>query len=296
MPHNDHSAFTPASEHVPRARRPGDPILSFEDQKRWITARRRVMTHLVDIAVAGPRLDQLVLRGSLALKSCLGHEAREPGDVDWVVQSWYLGSYGNNERSFIDTIIADLMGAATLPDIRIDLESIDREEIWTYDTTPGHRVCFPWQCGDLPPSEIAMDFSFDESMYDSVVPGEIKFEMGTGTEVVMASLEESLAWKIRWLIADQYPTGKDLYDAVLLAERTVPSPDLLHSILANAELWESECTADQLPFAWKDASLMNWGMFLKEYPWVQGTAQQWCDRLLTAMRPTIDEAKKKFCR
>lgn len=296
MPHSDNSAFTPASNHVPRARRPGDPTLSFEDQKRWITARRRVMTHLVDIAVAGPRMDQLVLRGSLALKSCLGHEAREPGDVDWVVQPWSLGWDGTEERSFVNAIIADVRGASTIGDIHINQEAIDHSEIWTYDQTPGHRISFPWQCGDLPPSEIGMDFSFDESLHDSVIPGEIMFEKGTGTEVVMASMEESLAWKIRWLIADQYPNGKDLYDAVLLTERTVPSPDLLHSVLAGAELWESECTEDKLPFAWKDASLLNWDRFLKEYPWVQGTAQQWCDRLFAAMRPTINETKKKYCR
>lgn len=249
MPHNDYSAFTPFNEHVSRALRPNDPELSFEDQKRWITARRRVMTHLVDLAVAGPRLDQLVLRGSLALKSCLGHEAREPGDVDWIIRPGTVGINDLRGKRLINDIVIDVITASTFDDIRIEYKEITRTDIWIYDDAPGHRVVIPWRCGDLPLAEIQMDFVFGESVLAPVSLGEIKFEMSTGTEVVMASMEESLAWKIRWLVEDERPNGKDLYDAVLLAERSVPSPDLLHSVLSHAGLWESEWTEDKLPFA-----------------------------------------------
>ncbi|MFG2526860.1 hypothetical protein [Streptomyces sp. NPDC048516] len=39
----------------------------------------------------------------------------------------------------------------------------------------------------------------------------------------------SLAWKVLWLVSDLHPEGKDLYDALLLAESTeLPSALLRH--------------------------------------------------------------------
>ncbi|WP_172682673.1 nucleotidyl transferase AbiEii/AbiGii toxin family protein [Verrucomicrobium spinosum] len=129
------------------------------------------MTHLVDIAVAGPRLDQLVLRGSLALKSCLGHEAREPGDVDWIIRPGTVGINDLRGKRLINDIVIDVTTASAFDDIRIEYKEITRTDIWIYDDAPGHRVVIPWRCGDLPLAEIQMDFVFGESLLAPVSSG-----------------------------------------------------------------------------------------------------------------------------
>ena len=42
----------------------------------------------------------------------------------------------------------------------------------------------------------------------------------------------SLAWKLLWLHSDMHPRGKDLYDAMLLAESTSMPPGLLEAVFA----------------------------------------------------------------
>jgi hypothetical protein len=85
--------------------------------------------------------------------------------------------------------------------------------------------------------------------------------------LLTASPELSLAWKILWLETDMYPQGKELYDAVLLAERTDISPTLIWQGL-DPELK----TFDLQPSTVLDWDV-DWRNFLDEYPWIEGTAR-----------------------
>jgi hypothetical protein len=91
---------------------------------------------------------------------------------------------------------------------------------------------------------------------------------GPPTVVRSASRELSLAWKVQWLAADQAGAarvaGKDLYDAVLLAEldgvrlpprlrrrvlRDVPDPDAVRG-------WAVDWAGPGDPRAWLDRLAM----------------------------------------
>lgn len=78
--------FEPALAFFPRAFRWGEP--SFTDaslREPWSRARRRVISHLLRAVAASQWKDHLILRGSVLLKTWLGTDAREPGDLDWVI-------------------------------------------------------------------------------------------------------------------------------------------------------------------------------------------------------------------
>lgn len=64
----------------------------------------------------------------------------------------------------------------------------------------------------------------------------------------VASDEESLAWKLLWLYSDIHPQGKDLYDAVLLAERTALQTSLLKTVLQDADSWVPSRITETFPF------------------------------------------------
>jgi hypothetical protein len=49
-------------------------------------AHRTVLDHVLALVAGSPCADGLVLRGSAALSAWVGAEAREPADLDWVVQ------------------------------------------------------------------------------------------------------------------------------------------------------------------------------------------------------------------
>lgn len=87
-----------------------------------------------------------------------------------------------------------------------------------------------------------------------------------GVPLLGATRELSLAWKLVWQAGDMYPQGKDLYDAVLLAE----SCALPYPLLAEAFRFQTD-----------------WAAFHKEYPGIPGSAESYADRLLKALAPTF---------
>lgn len=149
---------------------------------------------------------------------------------------------------------------------------------WTYAEydTPGVRLSIPWRLehpGTLT-GVAQLDFARDESLPEppvwTLVP---RITDRPPTPVRTASRTLSLAWKLRWLHTDATAQGraqgKDLYDAVLLAEspRTRLSGHLLRRVLgefdpATVTGWEVEWT----------------GEFAR-----QGTAREWSGRLRRAL-------------
>jgi hypothetical protein len=78
-----------------------------------------------------------------------------------------------------------------------------------------------------------------------------------------------------------YPQGKDLYDAVLLAERIRIPFDLIKLALVDRirRSPDRQLTAD-FPLKWR----IDWKNFQLEYPWVQGESSDWQKRLVNALK------------
>ena len=92
--------------------------------------------------------------------------------------------------------------------------------------------------------------------------------------------------------------GKDLFDAVLLAERFALPLDVLAETIgeggANNPLptaaefvanWHPLQTAAEFVANWR----VDWDNFQAEYPWVVGDGEQWLKRLEAAIGPTFGE-------
>ncbi|WP_245599631.1 nucleotidyl transferase AbiEii/AbiGii toxin family protein [Embleya scabrispora] len=270
--------------------RAGEP--RFEDaaaEARWHRARRAVVDHVLE-AVAGSRwVDDLVLRGSVLLKAWYGSVAREPGDLDFVVtpSGWDVGD-GRTERMFVDIARrAEHSSAADGGpyDVRVVSTLALSDEIWTYDRVPGRRLVLPWRADGVPAGTVQLDFVFGEQLPSEPEPTEIPRSDGSGSHLLLGVTPgQSLAWKLLWLVDDIHPQGKDLYDAVLLAENTSLGVPLLRAtfMASDPSHGSRPFTADSL------AARVDLREFHKEYPELPGADLE--ARLLRALAPTFAAA------
>ncbi|BET50297.1 nucleotidyl transferase AbiEii/AbiGii toxin family protein [Streptomyces tendae] len=280
--------FDPALKQYQNAYRATDP--SFTDPERgtaWRTARRRAL-HLVLGAVADSEwVDSLVLRGSMLMSTWFGEEAREPGDLDFVVvpPSWRIDD-GRTERML--TALAEAAGAraGTAGDgveVGISARGAVVEDIWTYDRVPGLRMVLPWGAAGLPGGHVQLDFVFGERLPEPPEPVEL-----SGGEVLYAATPGlSLAWKLMWLINDAHGQGKDLYDAVLLAERHPLSRDLLHEVFRLSGEWPYPREHILLEDVVEAAGYVEWNHFVTEYPRFRDREDEFAERLVRAVTPAF---------
>lgn len=95
-----------------------------------------------------------------------------------------------------------------------------------------------------------------------------------------ASPALSLAWKLFWLETDAYPQGKDLYDAILLAEETTVDWSLVTRLLAR-ELHEHEAAA------FTPARVREWEIdpdnFHDHPHLIGGDVAEWTEQLAVAL-------------
>ncbi|WP_308405285.1 nucleotidyl transferase AbiEii/AbiGii toxin family protein [Streptomyces sp. B93] len=171
---------------------------------------------------------------------------------------------------------------------------------------PGLRVVIPWSAEGLPAGEARLDFARDERLPQAPVLTAIPAADGSGpTPVRTASRELSLAWKLLWLHIDSASAtegraqGKDLYDAVLLAESpgTRLPRRLLRTVFRREPAHPADRTAGNRPTA--DAGLsrlelirpsdVDWTAFRTEHPWVPGTAEDWLNRLRRALASAVQD-------
>ncbi|MBC7805529.1 MAG: nucleotidyl transferase AbiEii/AbiGii toxin family protein [Akkermansiaceae bacterium] len=277
--------FDPALRQFPRAFRPAAPQFdSPEEKARWRQARWTVIGHLLRIVGESPCRDSLVLRGSLLLKTWLTGVAREPGDIDWVVRPVTAGITDPTATRMFDDLIRAAQNQRIISDIAILGDRIAVDDIWTYERVPGKRIVFPWRADGLPDGAVQMDFVFGEILHTapSLMPIVID---GNAVSVWAATPEESLAWKLLWLETDGFPQGKDLYDAVLLAERTYLPWNLLHKVLSADDWFRSNGQNKEL-FELGD---LEWDDFKREHPDIEGDAFHWQKRLRTALARTLAE-------
>jgi hypothetical protein len=280
--------FDPALKQHRNAYRATDP--SFTDPTRgeaWRSARRRAL-HLVLAAVSGsPWVDALVLRGSVLMSAWFGEAAREPGDLDFVVvpHTWRIED-GRTDRMLTGIAeAAQELAEARGDEVGISARGAVVEDIWTYERVPGRRMVLPWGAPGLPGGHVQLDFVFNERLPEEPAP----VELPGGALVQAATPELSLAWKLMWIINDTYAQGKDLYDAVLLAERHPLRYELLHEVFRLSGEW---------PYPYREKILLEdvveavgyveWNHFVTEYPRFRNDEREFAERLVRAVTPTFD--------
>ncbi|MFC9243754.1 nucleotidyl transferase AbiEii/AbiGii toxin family protein [Streptomyces sp. NPDC057136] len=288
---NQPVVFEPALQHFSNAYRAGEP--RFEDPetgRAWQRARRTVLDVVLAAIAEGPWARHLVLRGSVLMATWFPETARDPGDLDFVVvpQEWAITEPRTAEL-FVG-IAQAAAAAAPRSDVVIDAGGAVTEDIWTYDRVPGRRMLLPWTAPGTAGGTVQLDVVFNETLPAPAMLTELSpLGAGPGCRVLAATPELSLAWKLLWLVSDAHPQGKDLYDAVLLAEHSPPSYEQIrdasvlggHEGLRPAGRWwlENLITED------------GWAHFAAEHPWVEGTAASYTARLERALAPLLHAAE-----
>ncbi|MFI5711339.1 nucleotidyl transferase AbiEii/AbiGii toxin family protein [Kribbella sp. NPDC051620] len=263
------AAFDPSVAHYQFAYRAGEP--TFDDPEltaRWRSTRRCAIDHLLGLIAGSDWADKLVLRGSVALREWFGELAREPGDLDFVIRPHTIGFNSREGLRLLDDVIA---AVAADPGPGLKAGQVSRDEIWTYERVPGRRLVFPYEQEGLTGS-VQLDFVYNEEL-----PLEPERLPIGDAWLLTAGPELSLAWKLLWLESDLHPQGKDLYDAVLLAERTDISPALVRAVVVP-EIPGQEFGPRSV-LEWP----VDWQNFLDEYPGVEGNAESWKRRLVVAL-------------
>jgi len=160
------------------------------------------------------------------------------------------------------------------------------EDIWTYERVPGRRPVLPWTAPGLPGGRVQLDFVFGERLPEEPEPVDVP----GGAVLLGATPALSLAWKMLWLTLDPYAQGKDLYDAVLLAERHPLPYDLLHKVFEAGgewpEIYRDEVRDEDVVEALR---YVEWHHFAVEFPQLADAEEEFVRRLLRAVAPTFSE-------
>jgi hypothetical protein len=278
--------FEPALKHYGAAYRPGDPqFVDEEAARRWVELRRAATDHVLRRIAESPWGDGLVLRGSRLLRAWLGEEAREPGDLDWVADPPSVGLNDPWSAGLFAGLPADVLERPQPPGVEFIPKGVAHDEIWTYERVPGKRVVFPWRSPDLPGGTVQVDVVFGESLAEPPRRMPVPLADGGSASVRGAGPAQSLAWKLLWLSSDMHPQGKDLYDAVLLAERFfLPTPVLEQTFRLGRENLPPGTAAE---FVDQIGSMVDWENFQAEYPRIGGDEAEWLARLALALGPTF---------
>ncbi|WP_392958147.1 nucleotidyl transferase AbiEii/AbiGii toxin family protein [Streptomyces sp. LN245] len=282
--------FDPSLKHHQNAYRASDP--RFGDPARgetWRAARRRALHLVLDAIAASQWVDALVLRGSVLMSVWFPDAAREPGDLDFVVvpDTWRIDDGRTDHMLRGIAAAAQTLADAREGEVKISAQGAVVEDIWTYDRVPGCRMVLPWVSPGLPGGHVQLDFVFNEHLPQTPEPTELP----GGTLVQAATPELSLAWKLMWLVNDMHAQGKDLYDAVLLAERHPLRYKLLHEVFRLSGEW---------PYPYREQILLadvaeavesvEWNHFVTEYPQFKDAEREYADRLVRAVTKTFKGA------
>ncbi|MEU8780123.1 nucleotidyl transferase AbiEii/AbiGii toxin family protein [Streptomyces sp. NPDC048637] len=289
--------FDPAATHHVFGMRLGEP--SFADPavgERWYEARRHALHHVLTAIAQSPWAGHLVLRGSMLLKSWFGDAAREPGDLDFVVvpETWQLADDRTDRMLDGIAAAAEALSHHGGP-VRLDAHASVGDEIWSYDRVPGRRLVIPWtaEADGVPAGSVQLDFVFNERLPVPAEPTEIRGPQSTAPVTVRAATRAlSLAWKVLWLVSDRHPEGKDLYDAVLLAECT----ELPYALFREVFRGVDDGIFDRYPVLWESLHRIerDWFELRKEYPDRTGfttpdpyVEHAYAHRLVAALEPTF---------
>lgn len=294
LPHDSRldqpTLFDPALKHHRHAYRLGEAVHDdLETERAWRATRRGLFDSVLEAIAESDLRDHLVARGSVLLAHYLGDRARPPGDIDFVVQPVSL-TIDSDEAAGLFAAMRELLAGVSFGDATVDADRAVMDSIWTYDRVPGRRMTTPWTAPGLPSGTIQMDFVFNEELWAAPeaisLPGSYE-----GPSLLAAGAEQSLAWKIMWLASDDYPQGKDLYDAVLLAEFTSISSDLLFRALTDNHQTSRHVGADmtaQDVRAVVARLRVDWAEFVKDNPLVGSSVDPWLTRLADSITANLD--------
>jgi hypothetical protein len=268
------AAFDPALKQYPNAYRAGEPdFLLATTAEEWTDARRAAIRHVLSAIAATTWGQHLVLRGSVTMAAWVGDAAREPGDLDFVVTPHTITSDSAEARALLDgikTAVRNAPGAGLQPD------RIAESAIWTYERADGRRLLIPFSTPGTPDGHVQIDIVFGERL---PIPPEVLILPGADEPILAAPASLALAWKLLWLATDAYPQGKDLYDAVLLAEHTTVDRALVRQLMRPELAAEADTFTAETVLSWQ----ADWTNFTDEYPGITGTAEQWTRRLALAL-------------
>ncbi|MDG4786643.1 nucleotidyl transferase AbiEii/AbiGii toxin family protein [Micromonospora sp. WMMD1102] len=181
-------------------------------------------------------------------------------------------------------------------DVRVEPDGIVEEHTWGYSYDSGYRdvdgsggggsrLVVPWRAGDALAGTVRLDFAYDERLPEPPRLLAVPRRDGAGPPTVVwaATPELSLGWKLQWLCVDQavegLSAGKDLYDAVLLAE--LPgvrlSPRLLRTLLHRIP--DPDLLRPSAVRGWT----VDWSALPSGHPPAGTDPAPWLDRLAAAL-------------
>jgi hypothetical protein len=255
---NRADVFDPALRQFQFAFVKGEPPQITDGQRhalKWI--RKEAIDAGLEAIAESTCADRLVVRGGVTLVEWFPGRARAPKDLDLVVRPESLAAEAADE--LLQALIRDLEKSLTRHQFRLGEPAIDA--IWTYERAEGRRITIPWQSGAMK-SELQVDLVFREPMIEAPVPTEVMLA-GKPRSILFATRAESLAWKLMWLETDNYPQGKDLFDAILLAQATPISVELLRAVFAaKGVAWEEIYESPELVRRW----MIDLAPFRAAYP------------------------------
>ncbi len=279
--------FDPALLHFPSALRSSDPTFPDADSaERWCNYRRLANDHVLRAIAETVGDDRLILRGSRLMPLWAGPSAREPHDLDWLA-NWPNSQITDPTADALTKAIPlAILNRPSPVGLVFDADEIVSDDIWTYERAPGRRLVVRWAVPGLPPGLVQVDIVFGELMSQPATRLALPAADGGCIHVWAATGPQSLAWKILWLVSDSHPQGKDLYDAMLLAERFDLPLALLNETLRLAGQ-ERAFTAHE-EFV-QVLAVADWENFQKEYPQLTGDQSECRARLVSALQPTFDD-------
>lgn len=228
--------FDPALKHFRVGLLPDEPrFKTAEELAAWRALQRHVMSHVLSSIADSPAAPHLVLRGSALMCAWFPEAARPPKDLDFVVIPETL-SISEPRATELLRAVADAVTSRPCEGVELRRDEVARDEIWTYDRVPGTRLVFRWTTPGMPWGATQLDFVFGERMPAPHELLDVALSSAPAARLQTAPKDLSLAWKLLWLCSDMHPRGKDLYDAMLLAEATTLKLPLLDTVfeIANA--------------------------------------------------------------
>ncbi|RFU40510.1 nucleotidyl transferase AbiEii/AbiGii toxin family protein [Actinomadura logoneensis] len=263
-------------------------------------ARRRALDAFLAGVAGSPWAAHLVLRGSALLRAWFGAAAREPGDLDFVVVPDTLDLYHHRGEELLDGVMeaaerASRADTAPGPRVAFRSEWADFEDRWDYDgENPGRRFEVPYDVDGGGSGVLQVDFAFRERLPVAPEPTEIpRADGGDPATVLAVTPALSLAWKLLWLVNETPPQGKDLFDAVLLAERVYLPADLLVRTFELADTTNPRPVTEASLRAALHRAEETWSAFREEeLPDGPATSAPFAARLLAALHPTFDAPRE----
>lgn len=288
--------FDPALKQFNDAFRPAEPVFADPElADRWWAANQSAMEHVLRAVSTTEWAGSLVLRGSMTMPLWVGERARRPRDLDFVVLPETRAAEHRDSVRMLDDLVAAVGAVEPPAGLVFDTDGTRRESIWTYERASGRRLVIPWRHAEgahevLPPGTVQVDAVFREAL-----PEPPRTTTLGGVPVLVAGPELSLAWKVLWLFTDMYAQGKDLYDAVLIAESHPLPHDLLMRVLRPAMGTEADQVSERYLRDGENYDMgsydpQEWEHFVRDCPWVEGGPTEWIDRFEAALAPTFREA------